>query len=208
MLRPFTGDDADTMWAILQDPEVLRFTFEPSSSDMSYERVRSWYATRTDQPDRLDLAVTDRATGELVGEVVLNEWDPHTRSCNFRTLIGPRGRNRGLGTEATGLIVAHGFERLGLHRISLEVYADNPRARRAYEKVGFRHEGTRRESALREGRWVDEILMGILENEWAGAVGGDGVGVGVENGVGVRNGNGIGLGNGDGGGAAGAGQRG
>ncbi|MFJ4685913.1 GNAT family N-acetyltransferase [Streptomyces sp. NPDC088789] len=170
VLRPFTEADAEAMWRILEDPEVLRFTSDPSGDPAdgpSYDSVRSWYATRTEQPDRLDLAVTDRETGEVVGEVVLNEWEPHHRSCNFRTLIGPRGRDRGLGTEAVRLIVGHGFERLGLHRISLEVYGDNPRARRAYEKVGFVTEGVLRESSLREGAWVDEVQMAILDREWA-----------------------------------------
>ncbi|MEU5120397.1 GNAT family protein [Streptomyces asoensis] len=166
VLRPFTGADADTMWEIIGDPEVVRFTF-PANSDLTRERVRSWYGSRAAQPDRLDLAVTDRATGELVGEVVLNEWDPAARSCSFRTLIGPRGRGRGLGTEATRLIVGHGFERLGLHRVQLELYGDNARARRVYEKAGFVVEGVRREAALRDGVWVDEVLMGILDREWA-----------------------------------------
>jgi RimJ/RimL family protein N-acetyltransferase len=102
-----------------------------------------------------------------VGEVVLHEWDPDARSCTFRTLIGPRGRDRGLDTEATRLIVGHGFERLGLHRLQLELYGDNARARRVYEKVGFVVEGVRREAALRDGVWVDEVLMALLDHEWA-----------------------------------------
>ncbi|MFF3844591.1 GNAT family N-acetyltransferase [Streptomyces sp. NPDC002328] len=166
VLRPFAEADADTMWEIIGDPEVVRFTF-PANGELTREHVRSWYATRSAQPDRLDLAVTDRATGELVGEVVLHEWDPDARSCTFRTLLGPRGRDRGLGTEATRLIVGHGFERLGLHRIQLELYGDNARARRAYEKVGFVVEGVRREAAFRGGVWVDEILMALLDREWA-----------------------------------------
>ncbi|MFJ9018547.1 GNAT family N-acetyltransferase [Streptomyces sp. NPDC102259] len=166
VLRPFTEADADTMWEIIGDPEVVRFTFPPNS-DLTRERVRSWYGSRAEQPDRLDLAVTDRETGELVGEVVLHEWDPDARSCTFRTLIGPRGRGRGLGTEATRLIVGHGFERLGLHRVQLELYGDNERARRVYEKVGFVVEGVRREAALRNGVWVDEVLMALLDREWA-----------------------------------------
>ncbi|TQJ53214.1 RimJ/RimL family protein N-acetyltransferase [Streptomyces sp. SLBN-115] len=166
VLRPFTEADADTMWEIIGDPEVVRFTFPPNS-DLTRERVRSWYGSRTEQPDRLDLAVTVRDTGELVGEVVLHEWDPDARSCTFRTLLGARGRDRGLGTEATRLIVGHGFEQLGLHRVQLELYGDNERARRVYEKVGFVVEGVRREAALRDGVWVDEVLMAILDREWA-----------------------------------------
>ncbi|MEU0671780.1 GNAT family protein [Streptomyces sp. NPDC006172] len=166
VLRPFTEADAQTMWEIIGDPEVVRFTF-PAGGDLTADHVRSWYATRSAQPDRLDLAVTDRATGRLVGEVVLYEWDPDARSCTFRTLIGPQGRDRGLGTEATRLIVGHAFEQLGLHRVQLELYGDNARARRVYEKVGFTLEGVRREAAFRGGRWVDEVLMGLLDQEWA-----------------------------------------
>ncbi|WP_327035317.1 GNAT family protein [Micromonospora ureilytica] len=109
----------------------------------------------------------DRATGACVGEVVLNDWDPVNRSCNFRTLLTAAGRDRGLGTEAVRLIVGHGFGRLGLHRISLEVFAFNPRARRAYQKVGFVVEGVLRQ-VLRDGDdWVDAVVMSILAPEWA-----------------------------------------
>jgi RimJ/RimL family protein N-acetyltransferase len=166
VLRPFTAEDADVMWEIVNDPEVVRFTFEPAT-ELTLDKLRSWYGVRTADPDRLDLAVTDRETGELVGEVVLYEWDPAARGCTFRTLVGPRGRGRGLGSEATRLIVGHAFEQVGLHRVQLEVYADNPRARRVYEKAGFVVEGVRREAARRGGAWVDEVLMAVLDHEWA-----------------------------------------
>ncbi|MEV6541683.1 GNAT family protein [Streptomyces sp. NPDC051665] len=166
VLRPFTASDADPMWQLIQDPEVVRFTFEPST-ELTLERLRSVYDARATQPDRLDLAVTDPATGELLGEVVLFEWDPAARSCTFRTLIGPRGRGRGIGTEATRLIVGYGFEQLGLHRVQLEVYGNNHRARRVYEKVGFVVEGVRREAQLRDEEWVDEVVMGVLDREWS-----------------------------------------
>ncbi len=166
VLRPFTEADADGMAKILEDPEVLRFT-GPPAAELTLERLRSWYGSRSAQPDRLDLAVTDRATGRLVGEVVLYEFDAHARSCTFRTLIGPEGRGRGLGTEATRLIVGYGFEQLGLHRIELEAYGHNARALRVYEKVGFVVEGVRREADLRDGEWVDWVVMGVLDRDWA-----------------------------------------
>ncbi len=166
VLRPFTEADADVMREIIHDPEVLRFTGEPPG-ELTPERLRSWYGTRAGQPDRLDLAVTDRGTGELLGEVVLYEWDPAARGCTFRTLIGSRGRGRGVGTEAIRLVVGYGFEELGLHRIQLEAYRHNHRALRVYQKVGFLVEGVRRETEMRDGEWVDEVLMAILDREWA-----------------------------------------
>ncbi|MEU1267029.1 GNAT family protein [Streptomyces sp. NPDC005799] len=166
VLRPFTEADAEAVREIVQDPEIIRFTFEPST-ELTLSGLRSWYGSRATAPDRLDLAVTDPVTGELLGEVVLYEWDPGARSCTFRTLIGPRGRGRGVGTEATRLVVAHGFEQLGLHRIQLEAYGHNRRALHVYEKVGFVLEGVRREAAWRDGVWVDEVVMGLLDREWA-----------------------------------------
>ena len=51
---------------------------------------------------------------------------------------------------------------MGLHRISLEVYDFNPRARRVYEKAGFVHEGTGREALLFDGNWIDVHHMAVV----------------------------------------------
>lgn len=171
-LRPFDESDLPAMAAAIADPEVGRLTGsynstaelgsgEPAVDD----ELRDWYTSRNEQTDRLDLAVVDKATGECVGEVVLNMYDEGSSSCNFRTLFGPGGRDRGLGTEAARLLVAYGFDELGLHRISLEVYAFNPRARRAYEKVGFIVEGTLRDALRFDGEWVDATLMSMLSTD-------------------------------------------
>ncbi|CAL9274107.1 Putative ribosomal N-acetyltransferase YdaF [Streptomyces sp. SudanB5_2050] len=166
VLRPFTEADAARMGEIIGDPEVRRFTGSPGH-ELTPELLRSWYGSRSAQPDRLDLAVTDSADGEVLGEVVLHAWVPEERSCTFRTLIGARGRGRGIGTEATRLIVGYAFEELGLHRVQLDAYAFNDRALRVYEKVGFVREGVRREVERRDGVWVDEVLMAVLDREWA-----------------------------------------
>jgi RimJ/RimL family protein N-acetyltransferase len=130
--------------------------------------MREWYATRADHDDRLDLAVVDQATGMFAGEVVLNELDPDNKSCNFRILLcGEANRGRGLGTDATRLILRHAFEDVGLHRVGLEVYDFNPRARHVYENVGFVFEGTRRDALHWDGQWIDEHTMSILAPEWA-----------------------------------------
>ena len=59
-------------------------------------------------------------------------------------------------------VVDHGLTTMGLHRISLEVYAFNPRARHVYEKVGFVHEGTGRDALIFDGEWIDVHFMAIL----------------------------------------------
>ncbi len=170
-LRPFREGDAEAMRDCF-DAEVLKLTGSVHSTAEARaaarlpldEATRSWYATRNDQVDRLDLAVENRA-GCCVGEVVLNDWEPGNQGCNYRMLLGSRGRGRGLGTEATRLVLAHAFGVLGLHRVGLEYYAFNPRAGRVYTKAGFVEEGRRRDALRFDDQWTDAIVMGALAPE-------------------------------------------
>jgi RimJ/RimL family protein N-acetyltransferase len=158
---------ADAAWLAGPDPEGDRLTGSHARGLTQADKER-WYATRADFADRLDLAVVDRATDTYAGEVVLNDLVPENKSCNFRIyLVGTRNRSRGLGTEATRLILAHAFETVGRHRVELEVYAFNPRARPVYDKVGFVYEGTKRDALRWDGEWVDAQTMSILAGEWA-----------------------------------------
>jgi RimJ/RimL family protein N-acetyltransferase len=166
VLRPFTEDDVPVMAEILHDPAVIRLTGSPAE-EFDPERLRSWYASRNSQVDRLDLGIVDRASGELVGEAVLNEWDERNRNCSFRILIGPGGRDRGLGTEAVRLICDYAFRIRDLHRLSLETLATNEAMLRAAKAAGFVEEGRQREAAYVLGERVDEILLGLLRSEWA-----------------------------------------
>ncbi len=167
-LRPIRAEDADVIDHLIRtDPEIGILTGSVHSRDekpqgMPLPELRAIYGRWAEADDRLVLAVIDNASGDMVGEVVLNDWDEGNRSCGFRTLIGARGRGRGLGTEATSLIVRHGLTTMVMHRIALEVYDFNPRARHVYEKVGFVHEGAGQEALLFDGQWVDVHYMAIL----------------------------------------------
>jgi RimJ/RimL family protein N-acetyltransferase len=166
VLRPLTGDDAPSMYADLGDAEGLRLT--ATRERFTFEQIERWCATRAVADDRIDLAIVDRATGEWRGEVVINEWDPADRGCSFRIALSASARDRGIGTEATRLIVDHVFDVIDdppVNRLELEVFAFNPRARHVYEKVGFRYEGTRRQALRWEGEFVDAILMSIVRSD-------------------------------------------
>jgi RimJ/RimL family protein N-acetyltransferase len=135
-LGPFVPEHIDAIWEMVNDPEGNDLT--ATDEVFTFEQIEQWYRTRNDADGRLDLAITENATGEWAGEVVLNEYEPEAARASFRiSLRGPAWFGRGLGTEATDLIVGHGFEQVGLRQIVLEVLARNPRARRAYEKAGF-----------------------------------------------------------------------
>ncbi|GAA2006516.1 GNAT family protein [Catenulispora subtropica] len=164
-LRPVTVADVPDLIAMLADPEGKRLT--ATRATFTREQLEHWYGTRGEQTDRVDLAIVENTTGRYVGEVVLNELDADNRSCGFRiTLMGPRVFGRGYGTEATRLVLSHAFDTVGVHRVELDVYAFNPRARHVYEKVGFVLEGTKRDALLWDGEWIDCHVMAMLRKDW------------------------------------------
>jgi RimJ/RimL family protein N-acetyltransferase len=146
--------DVAAIWESLHDPEGNDLT--QTTAKFEYDDIVAWCSTRADQDERLDLTIVENATGEVAGEAVLNDYDPAHDSANFRIgLRGPAWYGRGLGTEATRLIVDHGLDTIGLARITLSVLARNPRAQRAYEKAGFHVSGAEHEDG------EDWVLMAI-----------------------------------------------
>ncbi len=80
--------------------------------------------------------------------------------------IGKTHQNRGYGQEAIRLALKFAFHELNLYRVQLSVYSYNTRGIAAYEKVGFKHEGTYREFLFRDGKRYDMLLYSILRPEW------------------------------------------
>lgn len=146
------------------DLEGARLTGSPARFPRA--DVIAHYERAVENPDRFDFILV-APDGEFVGETVLNEIDWPARCANFRiALFSPRWRDRGLGSWAAACTRDFAFGVLGLHRLELDVFSFNPRARRVYEKLGFRVEGVRRQAIPDGEGWGDDILMAMLEEEW------------------------------------------
>ena len=73
---------------------------------------------------------------------------------------------KGYGTDAVRVTLRYAFTELNLRRVTLGVFAYNPRAIKSYEKVGFIVEGRLRQYIVRDGQRNDMIVMGVLRDEW------------------------------------------
>ena len=152
----------------INDPEVRRnLLFD---NPLSTHQEDKWFAeTLTRHVDEQPLTIeihTDQGW-QPAGDTGFMDINRHEGSAEIGIFIGDkRFWNQGFGTEAMRLMVAHGFNDLNFHRVFLHVLETNPRALRAYEKVGFQNEGRMREARYLEGRYVDVLLMSILKSEW------------------------------------------
>jgi RimJ/RimL family protein N-acetyltransferase len=107
-------------------------------------------------------------TDRLIGEVRLDRIDMQDRRVSLAIgILDPDCLGKGLGTQASMLVLDHAFYDLKLHRVAIRVLAYNTRAIRSYQKCGFLIEGREREAAFVNGRWHDDVIMGLLEHEFA-----------------------------------------
>ena len=149
----------------INDSEIQQFLGR--RHPMGRVQETEWLADQYKSETRYNLAIVLKDGDRHIGNCGFNAIDYVNRSAEFGILIGEKDAwQQGFGPEAARLIVQYGFEELNLHRIELEVFSLNPRARTAYEKVGFVLEGTKRESYFRHGTFHDTHVMSILESEW------------------------------------------
>ncbi len=164
-LRPLDIADLELCMRWINDPEILQYLGR--RHPMGREQETEWLTDQYKNEDHFNLAIVLKDGDRHIGNCGFNEIDYVNRNAIFGILIGEKDAwNKGYGPEAAGLILDYGFGELGLHRIALEVYSSNPRARKAYEKAGFTLEGTQREAYYRNGQFFDTHIMGILKSEW------------------------------------------
>jgi RimJ/RimL family protein N-acetyltransferase len=105
--------------------------------------------------------------GKLIGGCGLH----HSRRRDGATEFGigiydPEYIGQGYGSDAIRTLLRWAFEIQNWRRVHLRTLACNERAIRAYRKLGFVEEGRLREQCFFGGRYVDEVVMGMLRSEW------------------------------------------
>lgn len=164
-LRAREPEDAPLLYRWFNDTEVTRHLAMRYPLSMKSERD---FIERVSAPGyaHAGFAVETLAESRLIGGVDLLNTTPECRCASLGIAIGDKTAwDGGYGTDTMRTVCRFGFEMMNLHRIELEVYAENERARHVYEKVGFVVEGRRRDALFKYGRYQDVLVMSLLEGE-------------------------------------------
>jgi len=164
ILRPIRIADAPRFVQWLENPKVRRFL---SQTSYTLPQEQKWIRGLTKNKNEKIFAL-DAVDGTHIGSIGLhiNPRQQH-RVAGFGIFIGDRRYwNQGHGTDAMRIILIYAFSSLKLHRVELSVFPFNKRAIHVYKKFGFRLEGRKRERLFVNGKFHDELEMGLLDREW------------------------------------------
>lgn len=163
-LRAIEREDISTFVRWFNDPEVRQYL--AMYMPMSMAEEERWFEEQlADQSSRIFAIETHE--GVHIGNIGLHSIDWKNRKAVLGIVIGEwEYWGQGYGSDAIRTLLGFAFGEMNLHRVYLTVYGCNERAIRCYARSGFRHEGRLREARFSDGRYHDELMMGILREEF------------------------------------------
>ena len=160
-------DDLSTWW---NDPNWMAYQasrIAPAPRSSTAEMFRRW--SENGNSSSLGFAIEDLATEALVGHLTLWGIDPTVRAATLGIIIGGPHVGQGFGTDSMSVVKRYAFDELALNKIELAVWEFNVRALRTYQRAGFVVEGRRRDAVFHDGRYWDQVQMGLLRAEYLAA---------------------------------------
>ncbi len=165
-LRPFTEQDLQSFSVWLSDGEVTAF-LELGRVPTTTEKLRDFLDLENKNQSTIAFSIVETASETTIGYCGLFLIDWISRRTQLNILIGEkRFWSRGYGSKSCDLLLHYAFSHLNLNSIQLGVHCKNLRARRAYEKIGFVLEGTRRQFVYCDGEYSDLSVYSVLKSEY------------------------------------------
>jgi len=164
-LVPLAEEHLDDISALLDDPDVLRFTRLPVPPPPDY--ARQWldrYETgRRDGTREAFAAVDDR--GSFLGLALAVDIDHEAREVELGYIVAPDARGRGVATGMLGALTRWAFAEAEALRIYLVIDVENVASSRVAERCGYVREGVMRSTHLKDDIRIDAALWSRLPSD-------------------------------------------
>ena len=159
-ISPMNADDAEIYAKWLNNPEITQYV-NLHNSLVSIYGEKEYIENFSNK--EFHMCIVKKSNDELIGNIALDKIDYKNGTAELGIFIGENDNlGKGYGSEAINLLTNYGFNELRLHTIYLTVLDNNPRAKRAYTKCGFKECGRRHEAMYRNGKYIDVIYMELI----------------------------------------------
>lgn len=146
-----------------RNQEFIRRVMYTSRRISADEHV-SWFRRLQDNPSSRSLLFYFE--GQPYGVVNINRINPYNLTCDWGFYIGEQSAPKGLGTVLGYKALEYIFEQLQMRKVCAEVLEYNEISIRFHKKLGFVEEGSLREQVLKDGQYLDVMLLGMFARDW------------------------------------------
>ena len=165
-LRATRREEMEIVHQFGQDLELEILGGGDPPHPQTLEAVQSFYDEHTTK-EKQGGFFTIIADEKVIGFAGIFNFNSTNRNCDLGIGIGDRDYlSKGYGRETIGLLLDYAFTHRNLNRVHLATHNENPRAIACYLASGFVEEGRLRSHVWSAGKFVDEVHMGVLRDEW------------------------------------------
>ena len=166
-LRPSNRSDAAGMFAMLSDPESLKYWSDRPLADLeAAEEALNRDLESDAQGKSLCWAITLKGEDDMIGKCILFQFGGGNHRAEIGYILNRRYWRRGFMQQALEAVIDFAFETLKLHRIEADVDTQNAASLGLLEKLGFRREGVMRERWSVYDEVQDSVMLGLLKQDW------------------------------------------
>lgn len=165
IIRPLDTEDLELLYIWFNDSE---FTYWLTGSWPMRTLLRREDIERNvyeDDPQRY--AIIDIADNSFIGTIGFHEVNVPARSATIYIGLGEKDYwGKGYGYDALRSFIDFLFNSWNLHRLTMKTWNGNKRASSCYQKLGFKLEGTLRDAYYVNGKYEDELIFGLLKEDF------------------------------------------
>ena len=165
-LRELRLEDAPSLLAMLSTEEVSRFISPPPTTVDGFERFIAWAHNERQAGNYVCFAVVPAGMTAAVGIFQVRSLEKGFATAEWGFAIGSQFWGSGIFAEGARMIVDFAVDVIGVHRLEARAAVANGRGNGALRKIGAVQEGVLRRSFLHNGVHHDQVLWGIVAEDW------------------------------------------
>lgn len=165
-LRELRLEDAASLLAMLTTEEVSRFISPPPTTVDGFERFILWAQRERQAGNYACFAVVPAGLDTAIGIFQLRSLEPGFGTGEWGFALGSQFWGRGVFVDGARLVLDFAFDVVGARRLEARAAVANNRGNGALRKLGAVQEGVLRRSFLRHGQHHDQVLWGMLAEDW------------------------------------------
>jgi ribosomal-protein-alanine N-acetyltransferase len=165
-LRELRAEDAPSLLAMLTTEEVSRFISPPPTTVEGFERFIAWTHREREAGAYACFAIVPDGMTTAIGIFQVRSLEPGFGTAEWGFAMGAAFWGSGIFAEGAPLVLDFAFGVIGAQRLEARAAVANGRGNGALRKIGAVQEGLLRRSFLRHGQYHDQVLWGILADDW------------------------------------------
>ncbi|KMJ55662.1 alanine acetyltransferase [Bacillus sp. LL01] len=104
--------------------------------------------------------------GKIAGIAGFNKIDWTNKIAYIGYWLGSEYQGKGIMTDVAKALTAYAFSELRLNRVEIRAAVENKKSRAIPERLGYKKEGTVRQTEWLYDHYVDHVIYGTLKSEW------------------------------------------